>query len=287
MLEVEVIKAGLHTTVQDSGRSGHRSSAIPMGGYLHRGYAEEAGLALGLPEGSAMLECLMTAPTLLFREATSVVVTGADFQFMINDTPIKCGVVYQVDQGDVLAGGSAADGWIGYIGILGQLVGSQDYGSMSSYGTAGLGYNNGLPLRRCHKLCYQSQDASTTLASFSYSPTDTTDVVFMRSGPDDHLLSLAELSQLINTTFTVSPRSNRMGLRLEPVQAAVHHIKLQHSVPAYPGFVQLTPDGTLIVAAADSHSTGGYPRIGYLADVQLMKLLALPLGSRVKCMLLE
>ena len=282
MIELQVIQAGLYTTVQDAGRVGHRYAAVPQGGYLHALYAQQAALLLGLPPGSALLECLLTAPTLRFTTPASIAVVGADFGWCINGISIPRSRAIEVCAGDVLSGTSAKSGWIGYIAVGGQLQGSSHYGSMSSYATAGLGYADGVPLRQMQILRYRKLALNNNLLSLSISSeSQTANTIDLLPGLDGQLLTTAELQDLMDNQWRISASSNRMGLRLIPQGTICQEVRISQSVPIYPGFVQLTPSGSLIVALADSQCTGGYARVGYINDAQLSKLLSLSLRSIV------
>lgn len=65
---------------------------------------------------------------------------------------------------------------------------------------------------------------------------------------------------LFDTEFVISPRSNRVGVRLEPPITGVED--LPHSEPACPGLIQLTPSGTVIILGPDGPTIGGYRRLG-------------------------
>ncbi len=69
-----------------------------------------------------------------------------------------------------------------------------------------------------------------------------------------------DASALFDTEFVISPRSNRVGLRLEPPITGV--ADLPHSEPACPGLIQLTPSGSVIILGPDGPTIGGYRRLG-------------------------
>src|SRR5687767_7766337 len=61
---LEVMDAGLHTTVQDKGRIGFRSVGVPASGPLDSISFRLANALVGNQVGTAMLELLMVGPTL-------------------------------------------------------------------------------------------------------------------------------------------------------------------------------------------------------------------------------
>src|SRR5262249_60499203 len=59
--------------------------------------------------------------------------------------------------------------------------------------------------------------------------------------------------------FTITPASNRMGLRLQGAPLPFPTRELL-SEPVCPGSVQVTRDGQCIVLGVDGQTIGGYPR---------------------------
>ena len=81
--------------------------------------------------------------------------------------------------------------------------------------------------------------------------------------------------------FRISPRSNRVGYRLEGTPLPSESTGMQLSEPVAPGTIQLPPDGNPIVLMADRQTTGGYPRLGHVIRADVPKLAQLWLGDGV------
>jgi antagonist of KipI len=81
--------------------------------------------------------------------------------------------------------------------------------------------------------------------------------------------------------FRISPRSNRVGYRLEGTPLPTESMGMQLSEPVAPGTLQLPPDGNPIVLMADRQTTGGYPRLGHVIRADVPKLAQLWLGEPV------
>jgi antagonist of KipI len=81
-------------------------------------------------------------------------------------------------------------------------------------------------------------------------------------------------------TFTVSPASNRMGLRLKGQALAVPAGEML-SEPVCPGTVQVTRDGQCIVLGVDGQTIGGYPKIGQVISADLDRLGQVRPGDRI------
>jgi allophanate hydrolase subunit 2 len=68
--------------------------------------------------------------------------------------------------------------------------------------------------------------------------------------------------------FTVTPASNRMGLRLSGQPLSVPTRELV-SEPVCPGAVQVTHDGQCIILGVDGQTIGGYPKIAQVIRADL------------------
>jgi antagonist of KipI len=77
---------------------------------------------------------------------------------------------------------------------------------------------------------------------------------------------------LTRATFHIGAASNRVGLRLEgPALRLAPPLELA-SAPVARGTLQVPPDGQPIVLMAEHPTTGGYPRMGQVAAIDLPRL---------------
>jgi antagonist of KipI len=81
-------------------------------------------------------------------------------------------------------------------------------------------------------------------------------------------------------TLTVTPASNRMGLRLQGEPLPVTGREME-SEPVCPGSVQVTRDGQCIILGVDGQTIGGYPKIAQVIAADLDKLGQLRPGERI------
>jgi antagonist of KipI len=88
--------------------------------------------------------------------------------------------------------------------------------------------------------------------------------------------------RLFGATFRVSASSDRMGYRLEGASLALRApVELVSEAVAF-GTVQLPPGGDPIVLMSDRQTTGGYPRIGEVASIDLPLIAQLKPGDRLR-----
>ena len=75
---LDIIKAGLSTTVQDLGRPGYYHLGIPLSGAMDRFALVAANLLVGNDEGDAALEAVFMGPEIRFGADATVAVAGGE-----------------------------------------------------------------------------------------------------------------------------------------------------------------------------------------------------------------
>ena len=107
-------------------------------------------------------------------------------------------------------------------------------------------------------------------------------VVRLIAGAHAELLAAPSRTRLFSASFNISSSSDRMGYRLEGVELPLRSpVELLSEGVAF-GTMQLPPDGMPIVLMADRQTTGGYPRIGEVASVDLPLIAQLKPGDRLR-----
>lgn len=274
MPSLEIIKPGLLTSIQDFGRRGLSFFAIPRAGVMDQNAARIALLLLQLPEDHPLIECTSIAPQLQFHNAARIAISGADFNWHLNDSPVSPNTVLQIKEGDTLRGQFAREGLRGYIAIDGadsyrHLRINKLFDAYATYQAAGMGGFQGRAFKKGDVLEWEAVSQADSLS------------LPIWPGPEfDYLHPMAK-SELQNVTYTVSPDSNRMGLRLKGPVLKADQYQLTDSCPVLPGFIQLPPSGQPIVVLQDGQTTGGYPRIVYLREQELWRLNQVRLGGNV------
>jgi allophanate hydrolase subunit 2 len=100
-------------------------------------------------------------------------------------------------------------------------------------------------------------------------------------GPRHDWFSEEATRLLFATSWTVSPRSDRTGVRLEGPALLRARAGELPSEAMMPGAIQVSPDGSPTVLCVDAPVTGGYPVIAVVADRSLDLLAQLRPGQRV------
>ncbi len=269
MHKLEFLKAGMMTSIQDLGRRGLAYYAIPTSGVMDRNAALIALLILNKKENSPLIECTSIAPEIKFHHETRIVITGADFNWTLNNEKINRNTILEIKNNDILKGQFSKDGLRGYIAIDGALDIDKIYDSYSTYPNAKLGGFQGRLLQKGDILKWKSRD-------YSFSENK---IIPIRKGPEFHFLTQKSIQLLTSNIYKIGIDSNRMGVRLEGEKLEASSFQLKNSLPVLPGFIQLPPSGQPIIVLQDGQTTGGYPRIAYIQERYLSVLNQIPLGG--------
>lgn len=143
---IEIIEAGVRTTIQDAGRVGYYHLGVPPSGAKDRTSFMLGNILLGNPDHFAALEMMIKGPKVVFHIATTAVITGAPVTATLNGQPIPTWEVFNVDQGDVLHFGEITEGLFSYLCVSGGFQVPEILGSKSTCLASGFSYISGRTL---------------------------------------------------------------------------------------------------------------------------------------------
>jgi KipI family sensor histidine kinase inhibitor len=285
---IEVVRPGVLATVQDLGRPGLGHLGVP-----HSGAADAASLRLanrlaGNPEGAAGLELTLGRAGLRFTEDSWVAVTGAPAPVTVKEAdgsarPAEPGAAFLVPAGGTVQVGAAAAGLRTYLAVRGGIDVPPVLGSRSADLRSGLGPP---PLRPGDRLPVGAppepppDDASGTAPALPAAG----EAVRIRvvPGPRDDWFAAGALKLLCGTDYTVTPASDRTGIRLDgPALPRARHEELP-SEGLVTGALQVPPGGRPILLLADHPTTGGYPVIAVVATADIGLAAQLRPGARLR-----
>jgi allophanate hydrolase subunit 2 len=102
-------------------------------------------------------------------------------------------------------------------------------------------------------------------------------------GPRDDWFAASSLSLLVEQEWAVTPRSDRVGIRLQGARPLERVIKGElASEGAVTGAIQVPAEGQPVLFLPDHPLTGGYPVIGALTDRALDLAAQVPPGARMR-----
>lgn len=302
-MTLRVVGAGLQTTVQDLGRRGHQHDGVPGGGAMDRSALRIGNALVGNDDGAAGLEATLIGPAIEFEDPTLIALAGGDLEPTIDGQPVPMWRAIHVPPGAALRFGRPKVGCRTYLAIAGGIDVPLIFGSRSTYLRAQFGGHEGRALRpgdvlttlcppglaQCIANAVQDgRDASRAAIAawgaghslrmrYSSEP-----VVRLIPGTHADYLAAPSRTKLFSASFNISASSDRMGYRLEGVELPLRNpVELLSEGVAF-GTVQLPPDGMPIVLMADRQTTGGYPRIGEVASIDLPLIAQLKPGDRLR-----
>lgn len=286
---IEVLRPGAQLLVEDLGRPGRAGQGVAASGTADRASLREANRAVGNPPGEAGLELAGGGAVLRFRGAAVVALSGALAHATVRAAegrhPVEHGSAVAIEDGDELHIGAPHDGLRVLLAIRGGLALDPVLGSLATDTLAHLGPEQlaagaVVPLRGPGR---GSTAVEPTRAPRIPLPVagETVDLAIVL-GPRDDWFTEAALASLLEQEWEVTPRSDRVGVRLRGTPLARSREGELESEGAVTGAIQVPPDGQPVLFLPDHPLTGGYPVIGAVVDRDLDRAGQLPPGARVR-----
>jgi biotin-dependent carboxylase-like uncharacterized protein len=278
---VEVIAPGLATTIQDRGRSGAYNVGIPPSGALDQTSAMFANLLVGNSISAAVLEAPYMGPTLAFRGAGTVAVTGGRAKVLINGDERDQWESLEVADGDVLSFGFIEAGARLYIAVGGGFDVPEVLGSRSTYTLGALGGFGGRALAAGDVVPAGAGNTfRARLVEESERPALAREVELrIVLGLYDYRLSEAGLATLLATPWQLTPVADRTGFRYagdqldfvprtQPFGAGSDPSNIVDA--GYPiGSIQVPSGSEPIILHRDAVSGGGYAMVGTVISTDM------------------
>ena len=287
---LEVVEAGLQTTVQDLGRPRLQAQGIAPGGAVDRFALRVANRLVGNDEGAAALEFALIGPRLRVVKATRIALTGAAV------AGVACGRPLDVAAGTLLDLRALTRGARGVLAIAGGFDVPSILGARATDLRAKFGGVEGRALQAGDRLATLAvgRRADTSEGAPPRAPpswfVDSSRAWFRPAdqplrlvrGPQADDFDDAAWSLLLSRPFTVTARSDRMGVRLAGPPLARRDATERPSEGVASGTLQVPPDGQPIVLLADRQTIGGYPKIANVVAVDLGRLAQRRPGDTVR-----
>jgi antagonist of KipI len=270
---VTVVKPGLLSTPQDSGRSGFAHLGIGRAGAFDAPAFRLANALAGNSRGTCALELTLLGPALRFDRDARIAITGALLPVEIDGVQQPMWSPLVVRAGQTLALGAMRRGCRAYLAVHGGFHFEPVLRSCSLDVNAALGPSE-RPLRKGDVL--QVRESGTRhKVNWSIDPQpwfDPASPLRLLPATHTHLLDTESHEVLYSRAFEVGNDSNRVGVRLRgPRLRMAASIELV-SEACIAGTVQLPPSGEPIALGVEHPVSGGYPRIGQIAAIDLPRL---------------
>jgi len=272
-----VEEAGGLVTVQDRGRIGLAHLGVPRAGALDGPAAELANRLVGNDETAAVLEVTMGDLAVRATEAVWLAVTGARCPVSVEGRACAHGEAVWVPRDGTARIGPPESGVRAYLGVSGGIAVEPVLGSRATDTLAWVG-----PPRVVVGTELPVGAAGGAPAAHDAPRPPRPGPLRVDPGPRVDWFAGDALEQLCATAYTVTPASNRIGLRLDgPPLERVRDGELA-SEGMVLGAVQVPPDGTPVVFLADHPTTGGYPVLAVVRADDLWRCAQLRPGDEVR-----
>jgi urea carboxylase len=295
---VEVLGPGTQTTVQDwPGRLGYWDVGVPPSGPMDDLAFRLGNRLLGNDPGTAGLELTVTGPTLRFRSAARVCLTGARMTAELDAAPVPWWRPFEVPAGGMLRiGQTSGPGARAYLLVRGGVQVPDHLGSRSTFTLGRFGGHAGRPLQ-VGDVLHLGEAAGEDLELLApppalipgYGSDWELRVIYGPHGAPDFFTS-ADIDAFFATDWEVHYNSSRTGVRLigpkprwarsDGGEAGLHPSNIHDNAYAI-GTVDFTGDMPVILGP-DGPSLGGFVCPATVASADRWKLGQLCPGDRVR-----
>jgi biotin-dependent carboxylase-like uncharacterized protein len=275
-----VLASGPLTTVQDRGRPGWASIGVTRSGAADRQAAALANRLVGNDAAAAVLEVTVGGLQVRAGRTLLVAVSGAPAPVTVDGRAAPFDAPLTLRPGQVLGLGNPAVGLRSYLAVRGGIDVPPVLGSRSTDTLSGLGP---APLRPGDVLPVGALAADEPVVDVApVRAPSSRPVLRVLPGPRRDWLAPGAWTALTAADWTVSPDSDRVGLRLAGPRLDRARTDELPSEGLVPGAVQVPPDGAPVLFLVDHPVTGGYPVLAVVTTDDLSAAAQLRPGDRVR-----
>lgn len=273
MARLVIVSAPSGTTLQDRGRHGWLHAGVPPSGPLDITAHAAANLSVGNDPGDVAIEIPLGPLRVRSIGETTISVDGEP-PVILRDGAEHVVVV--------------CERAVRYLAAGGGFETAQVLGSKATLLVAGLGGFHGRALRAGDAL-FIGPPSGRAVPGAIPTVSNPADPAVVQVSPGPHVGRFAEgaLEQLVATTWHVSPRSDRVGVRLDGPgilragDTATAPPAIALPAPMVRGAIQITTDGTPIILGPDHPVTGGYPVLAVVSRASQSMLARLRAKRRI------
>jgi KipI family sensor histidine kinase inhibitor len=273
---ITVIEPGVLSSIQDHGRWGNQHFGVSPGGAADPVLAAIANRLVGNPDGAAVIECTMTGCVLRFDIDSCVAWVGWADE--------ASGKPHAIKAGDRIDLRKRMCHLRGYIAVAGGIDVPEVLGSRATDLRAVLGGHQGRALQAGDILpigkALTSPVSGNWHVSWPHPGGRLIELRYLR-GIQADWFGAAALRHFKESSYMISPASDRTGTRLIGAKLSLKEPREMVSQPVVFGSVQVPPDGQPIVLMSERQTIGGYPQIGHVISADIPKLARAWPGTHV------
>ena len=263
---LEVVATGPLTLVQDLGRPGLAALGVGRSGAADRDAFRLGARLLAQDYTAAALEVTLGGLAVRAHGDLMVALTGAEAPVTVEDRQVATRSPLSLRDGETLRIGTPAAGLRTYLSVRGgvdvpAVLGSRATDTLSGIGPPPVKAGDLLPVGpppRTFPVVDHAPAARPAAGPM---------VLHVLPGPRDDWLAATDA--LTAATWTVSSRSDRVGIRLEGPALQRHPTREGQELPSegvVRGAIQVPAGGEPVLFLADHPVTGGYPVVAVVRE---------------------
>ena len=282
----EIIRPGIHSTLQDLGRSNQYHIGIPFSGSMDKRNYLIGNKLVGNKLKEASLEFAYQGPLIKLNSGklTGVITGNVTFNIIRKNSKVDKGICYQtfeINDGDQLDIISTNRSVYGYFSIKNGFKGDYIWGSCSVNTKAKIGSNNGEKFSKDQKIYINKSANLLNQKKVNYFNSKI-EYIRVLKGTNYNYFSEKSKKIFFSKEFTISKLTDRMGMRLEGNKIESILETNIRSEGLIKGVIQVPPDGNPIIMLSDHGTIGGYPKIAVVISADYDRLVQIPPGSKIK-----
>ena len=282
----EILRPGINTTIQDSGRNHMYHEGIAVSGAIDQRNYRLSNKLVNNNLNEAVIEFAYQGPLLrLKNNKINFSITGdVIFKIIRKNLKIEDGECYknyileEEDQLDIISTKNTA---YGYLSVNGGFQIKKIWNSYSINTKANIGPNDGKKYSKGDKIFIKNSNFKK-IKEMKLNYSELSDnVIRVIKGTNYDYFSTETQNKFFNQEFSVTKLTDRMGIRLSghKLENIVStNIKSEGLVR---GVVQVPTDGNPIIMLSDHGTIGGYPKIGVVVSADLDRVGQLTPGSTI------
>ena len=277
---LEILRAGLQSTVQDKGRFGYAHLGVSASGAADKFSLRIGNMLVGNPNQSACIEMTIIGDKYRFKSDAYIALTGSEFEAALDNKPLPVWQGWSIKNGQILDVRSTKTGARCYLCVAGGINVEGVMGAKTTHLTSGIGGCHGRILKILDELDFGTLDNSINpLQKLNESITADNKTIRVTKGIQWLWFHKKQINKFFQQQYRVTDLSNRMGLRL--IGNAINTKKESEVITAgIPlGAIQIPGDGQPIISFVEHQTTGGYTIIANVISADFRKVGQLKPGD--------
>jgi len=273
----EILRPGINTTIQDSGRNHLYHIGITISGAMDQRNYKFANSVVNNKLNEAAIEFAYQGPLLKLRNGTiNFAITGDIFFNIIRNNSQteegKCYQNYNLHDGEQIDIISTKNSVYGYLSVSSGFELNETWKSYSINTKAQIGPNNGKKYSINEKIFIKESNIKNIKNNQINYKDLFNNIVRVVKGTNFDYFSNEAKNIFFKEKYTVSRLVDRMGMRLDgPNLENIINTNIK-SEGLVRGVIQVPADGKPIILLSDHGTIGGYPKIAIVISADLDKL---------------